>query len=155
MDVFNLFREHEWAAENDRDGFRHLRTAIGDRLSARMLGASLYKLPPGERTWPYHYEEGCEEWLIVVSGRPNLRGREGERQLNVGDVAVFPEGPEGAHQVINRSDQPCILLILSTRAPIAIVHYPDSGKVGFWSRAAGRQKLLSNGPELDYWEGER
>ena len=106
MDVFNLFREHEWDAENDRDGFRHLRTAIGDRLGARMLGASLYKLPPGERTWPYHYEEGCEEWLIVVSGRPNLRSPEGERQLNVGDVAVFPEGPEGAHQVINRSDQP-------------------------------------------------
>ena len=154
MGVFNLFSRHRWDAENDRDGFRHLRIAIGERLGARTLGGSLYELPSGERTWPYHYEDGCEEWLIVVSGRPTLRVPEGERQLEAGDIAVFPEGPDGAHQVINRSDKGCRLLILSTKAPVAVVHYPDSAKVGFWSSAAGHQKLLSDGPGLDYWEGE-
>jgi uncharacterized cupin superfamily protein len=154
VEAFNLFAEHEWDAENDRDGYRHLRTAVGERLGSRLLGGSLYELPPGERTWPYHYEQGCEEWVIVVTGRPTLRAADGERELEPGDVAIFPEGPAGAHQVINRSDETCRVLVLSSKAPIAIVHYPDSGKVGLWSQAEGYQKLLRDGPALDYWEGE-
>jgi uncharacterized cupin superfamily protein len=67
---------------------------------------------------------------------------------------VFPEGPAGGHQVINRSDEPCRVLILSSKASHAIVHYPDSGKVGLWSRAEGYQSILRNKPTLDYWEGE-
>ena len=154
MDVFNLFDQHAWDAENDREGFRHRRTAIGEQLGGQLLGGSLYELPPGERTWPYHYEQGCEEWLVVVAGRPTLRTSDGERELAPGDVAVFPEGPEGAHQVINRSDESCRVLVLSSKSPIAIVHYPDSGKVGLWSAGEGYQKLLPDGPGVDYWEGE-
>jgi uncharacterized cupin superfamily protein len=131
-----------------------VRTAVGEQLGARLLGGSLYELPPGERTWPYHYEQGCEEWLVVISGTPVLRAADGERELKPGDVAVFPEGPDGAHQVINRSAEPCRVFILSSKAPIAIVHYPDSGKVALWSQSAGRGKILSDAPELDYWEGE-
>jgi uncharacterized cupin superfamily protein len=154
MDVFNLFGEQDWDNENDRDGYRHRATAIGKRLGSSLLGGSLYELPPGEKTWPYHYEVGCEEWLIVVSGRPSLRAPDGERDLAPGDVVVFVEGPAGAHQVINRSDEPCRVLMLSSKAPLAIVHYPDSGKLGIWSRAEGYSSMLSRGPELDYWHGE-
>jgi hypothetical protein len=46
------------------------------------------------------------------------------------------------------------VLILSSKAPHAIVHYPDSGKVGLWSRAEGYQSILRGAPTLDYWEGE-
>jgi uncharacterized cupin superfamily protein len=155
MDVFNVFVEHEWDATNDRDGFRHRRIAAGQQLGARLLGGSLYELPPGERTWPYHYEEGCEEWVLAVSGRPTLRGPDGERELSPGDIAVFPEGPEGAHAIANETDEPCRVLILSSKAPIAVVHYPDSGKVGIWTQASGGyQKLLRNDATVDYWEGE-
>jgi uncharacterized cupin superfamily protein len=154
VDVLNLFGEQDWDGENDRSGYRHKVTAIGERLGSRLLGGSLYELPPGEKTWPYHYEIGCEEWLIAVSGRPTLRGADGERELEPGDVAVFPEGPAGAHQVINRSDQPCRILILSSKSPLAIVHYPDSGKVGLWSQSEGYQAMLRNEPKLDYWEDE-
>jgi uncharacterized cupin superfamily protein len=69
-------------------------------------------------------------------------------------VAVFPEGPAGAHQVLNRSADPCRVLILSSKSPVAIVHYPDSGKVGLWTLADGYQAMLRTEPELDYWEGE-
>src|SRR5215217_2456255 len=111
MDVFNLFSEHDWDSENDQPGYRHRTAVIGKRLGAALLGGSLYELPPGEKTWPYHYEIGCEEWLIGVSGRATLRGPDGERELTPGDVAVFPEGPAGGHQVINRSDDLCRVLI--------------------------------------------
>jgi uncharacterized cupin superfamily protein len=155
MDTFNLFAEDGggWDRENDHDGYRHRVTVIGERLGASLLGASLYEVAPGESTWPYHYELGCEEWLIVISGRPTLRTSDGERELDAGDVAVFPEGPAGAHKVTNRSDAPARVLILSSKAPLAIVDYPDSKKLGIWSRE-GYQAMLPVEPALDYWDGE-
>jgi uncharacterized cupin superfamily protein len=155
MEIFNFFGEQDWDDENDREGFRHRATVIGKRLGAELLGGSLYELPPGEKTWPYHYELGCEEWLIAVSGRPTLRSPDGERELEPGDVAVFPEGPAGAHQVLNRSEEPCRVLILSSKSPVAIVHYPDSAKVGLWTESDGYQAMLRSEPDLDYWEGEK
>jgi len=155
MEIFNLFGEQDWDDENDREGFRHRATAIGKRLGAELLGGSLYEIPPGEKTWPYHYELGCEEWLIAVSGRATLRGPDGERELAPGDVAVFPEGPAGAHQVLNRSEEPCRVLILSSKSPVAIVHYPDSAKVGLWTESDGYQAMLRSEPDLDYWEAEK
>jgi uncharacterized cupin superfamily protein len=152
--VFNLFAEQDWDETNDRAGYEHTSAVIGKRLGADLLGGTLYEVPPGEKTWPYHYELGCEEWLIAVSGKPTLRTPEGERELEPGDVAVFPEGPDGAHQVINRSDEPCRVLILSSKSPLAVVHYPDSGKVGLWTQGEGYQAMLRNEPKLDYWQGE-
>lgn len=154
MDVFNLYGEHEWEDENDREGYRHRVAAVGRQLGARLLGGSLYELPPGEKTWPYHYEIGCEEWVVAISGRPTLRGPEGERELEPGDVIVCPEGPAGAHQVINGSAEPCRILILSSKSPLAVVHYPDSNKVGLWSEEGGYQAMLRREPDLDYWDGE-
>jgi uncharacterized cupin superfamily protein len=154
MEIFNLFGEQDWDDENDREGYRHRATVIGKRLGADLLGGTLYELPPGEKTWPYHYEVGCEEWLIAVSGQPTLRGPDGERELDPGDVAVFPEGAAGAHQVSNRSDEPCRVVILSSKSPVAVVHYPDSGKVGLWTDAEGYNAMLRSEPNLDYWEGE-
>ena len=49
-------------------------------------------MPPGEKLWPYHWELGCEEFLVVVSGTPTVRTPEGERELAPGDVVHFPEG---------------------------------------------------------------
>jgi uncharacterized cupin superfamily protein len=154
--LFNLFDDEGggWDRDNDREGYRHKVTVIGDRLGASLLGGSLYEIAPGESTWPYHYEQGCEEWLIVVAGRPTLRTPDGERELEPGDVAVFPEGPNGAHKVTNASADPARLLILSSKSPLAVVHYPDSKKVGIWSREGGYEAMLPAEPTLDYWDGE-
>jgi uncharacterized cupin superfamily protein len=154
VDVVNLHGDLDWESENDRAGYRHRVTAVGRRLGGQLLGGSVYELPPGEKTWPYHYELGCEEWVIVLSGRPTLRTPDGERELAPGDLAVFPEGPAGAHQLGNGTDAPCRVLLLSSKSPLAIVHYPDSDKVGLWSQAEGYQALLPRRPELDYWHGE-
>jgi uncharacterized cupin superfamily protein len=154
METFNLFSADSWDRENDRDGYRHRATTIGERLGASLLGGTLYELDPGESTWPYHYEQGCDEMAIVVSGRPMLRTPDGEQELAPGDVARFVEGPAGAHGIANRSDEPCRVLILSSKSSLAVVHYPDSKKVGIWSQEAGYQTMLPTEPELDYWEGE-
>jgi uncharacterized cupin superfamily protein len=155
LDVFHLNDDPDWDAENDRDGYKHRRVAIGPRLGGGdLLGGTLYELPPGESTWPYHYELGCEEWLVVVSGHPTLRAAGGERDLEPGDVAVFPPGPQGGHKLTNATDEPCRVLLLSSKSPVAIVRYPDSGKTGLWTQADGYLEILRDEPKLDYWEGE-
>jgi len=46
------------------------------------------------------------------------------------------------------------VLILSSKSRLAVVHYPDSGKVGLWSQGEGYESILRAEPELDYWDGE-
>jgi uncharacterized cupin superfamily protein len=59
-------------------------------------------------------------------GRP-VRGPNGERELTAGDVAVFPQGPAGGHQVINRSDDACRVPIVCSKSPLPVGHYLDMG----------------------------
>jgi uncharacterized cupin superfamily protein len=153
-EVFNLFADQDWDGENDRDGYRHRVTAIGKRLGGELLGASLYELPPREKTWPYHYETASEEWLLVVAGQPTLRTPEGERELQPGDVAVFPRGPDGGHQVENRTDRTARIVIFSSKGPLDVIHYPDSGRLGIWTAEKGYIAITRDQAEVDYWEVE-
>jgi uncharacterized cupin superfamily protein len=153
-DVFNINGD-EWDSQSEREGHRHRSVAIGKRIGGELLGASLYELPPGERTWPYHYETVSEEWLLVVSGRPTLRAPDGERELRPGDVVAFPPGPRGAHGVENRADETARILIFSTKGPLEVVHYPDTGKVGIWTAGKGYIALTREQSALDYWDVDR
>jgi uncharacterized cupin superfamily protein len=56
--------------------------------------------------------------------------------------------------VINKTDEPVRVVLFSSKSPLAVVHYPDSGKVGIWTEDDGYQALLHSEPKLDYWEGE-
>ncbi len=151
MDVFNLHGS-DWDRENERPGFRSRAVRVGDRIGAGLIGGSLYELDPGERTWPFHFHHANEEWLLVVRGRPSLRASDGERELTEGDVVCFPRGPDGVHQVVNRSDSPVRVLVLATTIAPEIVEYPDSDKVGI--RAPSSSYNLRREPRLEYWEGE-
>ena len=124
------------------------------RLGAELLGGSLYELEPGDRLGPFHTHHANEEWVIVVRGRPTLRTSEGERELREGDVACFPRGKEGAHQVSNRTDEPIRVLMLSSLILPEIVEYLDSGKIGARDAKGERIMLGRPGPMLDYWDGE-
>jgi uncharacterized cupin superfamily protein len=152
---FNLF-DGELDLSRDRPGFSWRRAAVGERIGGAKLGASLYELQPGERSFPYHYEYGNEEWLLVVAGRPTLRNPGGEHELRPGDVVCFPEGPDGAHKLTNKSDAPVRLLMFSTKFNPAVAVYPDSDKIGVWPvQGGGPDKIIvrrSSG--ADYWEGE-
>ena len=153
MDEVNLYAD-DWDREQAREGFRWRGTRVGDRVGGRRIGASLYELEPGQRTFPYHFHYGNEEWLLVVRGRPTVRSPDGERELAEGDVVCFPAGPAGAHAVENRADERAQVLILSSLVVPSIVVYPDSGKVGV--RPGGPEDTLNflRSDAVDYWEGE-
>lgn len=141
----------EWWAESERPGFRWRRM----RLAGDQLGASLYEIPPGEHTWPYHYEIGSEELLVVVAGVPTLRDPDGERELSPGDTVLFPSGPGGAHQITNNTQEPVRVLMVSNFVLPRAAAYPDSGKLMIrWSADADDRLLFRRQDAVDYWEGE-
>jgi uncharacterized cupin superfamily protein len=118
---------------------------LGKLVGAERTGATVYELPPGELLCPYHYEYGEEEWLLVLSGRPFLRTPEGTEELKPLDLAFFPRGPEGAHQVGNRTDEPARVLMWSDVVWPTGTEYPDSDKVGLWL-APGNSRWWSARP---------
>ena len=152
-DVFNL-GDGELNLAEEKPGYRNRRARVGAELGAELLGATLYETPPGEKLWPYHWELGCEEFVVVVSGMPTLRTPEGERTLARGDIVAFPEGEAGAHQLRNDTDEPFRVLIASTKSGLYVAGYPDSNKILIDPPVHGRRMILGAAPELDYWDGE-
>jgi uncharacterized cupin superfamily protein len=117
-------------------GFRWKRLRLARRLGAELLGASVYGMPPGERSFPYHLHHGNEELLVVLEGSVAVRTAQGEQRLGTGEAMLFRRGPEGAHQVINRSEAPSRFIIVSTMIEPDITEFPDTGKFGLFAGAA-------------------
>ncbi len=135
----NVF-DPDFDLESDRGGFRSKRAYLGRQSGARNLGASLYELEPGESPFPFHFHFGNEEMLIVLSGRPHLRGPGGWRRLDEGEVVAFPVGEQHAHQIQNRSDEAVRVLVVSEMNAPEVGVYPDSGKVMLLSHAPGSEQ---------------
>ena len=153
MRRFNVFAP-EFAYAGDRPaGYRAGSARLGPAIGAARMASTVYELPPGESTWPYHYEYGAEEWALVLAGRPTLRHPDGADELAPGDVVCFPEGPDGAHKLTNRGSETARVMILSTFARPAVAVYPDSDKVGIWPN--GDEPAILRREPVDYWEGER
>ena len=138
MDM-NLLAGEDWLEGTwppERDGFRWRRK----RIAGEHVGASLYELEPGQSTFPYHYELGNDELLVVVTGCPTLRSPDGERELRLGDCLLFRSGPGGAQQITNRSSEPTGVLLVSDFAMPRAAVQVDSNKMidslGVWSRGA-------------------
>jgi uncharacterized cupin superfamily protein len=154
----NLF-DPEFEPHDGPDGFGGLRARLGRQAGARQLGASLYELPPGLAAWPYHAHLANEELLIVMRGRPALRTPSGWRELAEGEVVAFPAGEEGAHQVLNPTDQPVRVLMVSTMEEPEVAIYPDSRKYGLFDRAPGSAGkgltvFVRGDAQVGYWDGE-
>ena len=146
--IFNLL-DGELDDGEDKPGYEHRRHSV----RGEHLGATLYETPPGEKLWPYHWERGCEEFAIVVRGRPTMRTPDGERVLEPGDVVHFPEGEAGTHQFWNDTDEPVRVLLGSSKSNLYVAGYPDSSKL-FVIVPGGERRMLRDGPALDYWDGE-
>ena len=160
MSGANVF-DPEFEEPTDREGFTYRRARIGWQAGGERLGASLFEVEPGNACFPLHWHSNNEEMLIVLSGRPTLRTTDGERELAEGEVVVFPVGPEGAHQVINRGEGTVRFLIVSEMNAVDLNGYPDTGKVLATNRAPGGRPVegskffsFRESDAVDYLEGE-
>jgi uncharacterized cupin superfamily protein len=146
-----------WKERGGPPGFRCQRARIGHELGSEAVGASLWKLPPGEAAYPFHFHFSDEEIAIVLSGRPSLRTPAGVRQLEQGEAVRFERGEAGAHQIFNPTDEEVRFLAVSSHGAPDIVVYPDSNKIGASERkpdGGGLHAFFDRDDEVDYWQSE-
>ena len=150
----------EWSTlSGGETGLRRKKLAAA--AGGEAVGCSLYELPAGDRSWPYHYHTGNEEALFVLDGEGALR-LDGERvPLEADDYVALPADERGAHRVVNDSEGTLRYLVVSTMNDPDVTVYPDSGKVGVFAGAppGGEDERTVNGyyrreDAVDYREGE-
>ncbi len=156
----NVF-EPDFDPASGTPGFEHRRARVGRQAGCEHLGASVYAVPAGQATFPYHWHSANEEMLMVLQGRPSLRTPDGWRQLAEGEVVAFPTGERGAHQIANRSDEEIRFLVISEMNAPEVNGYPDSGKLGAGTRAPGAPpdegsifEFFRLSDAVDYLDGE-
>ena len=118
------------------DGVRGARLV---RTDGRQLAGAVWELAPGCDAIPYHFHHGTEEYLVVLRGSATLRTPDGERELAEGAVVHFPPGPEGAHSVVNRGDEPVRYLFVAAHASPDVVEYPDEGTFAAFAKTASQR----------------
>lgn len=150
-----------WTESSHGSRFASRRKQLGAAAGGRQIGCSLFEIPPGKRSFPFHYHLANEEALYILEGQGTLRLGEKETPVGPGDYVALPTGPETAHQLINGGTGPLRYLAISTMIEPDVLVYPDSKKFGLMAGAApGGEKekrtLLAYVPDVrvDYWEGE-
>lgn len=148
----------DWT-ETDRGDARFRRKKLAAADDGEMLGASLYELPAGARSWPYHFHVGNEEAIYVLAGEGTLRLAGGEHDLAPGVYAALPADECGAHRVVNDSDATLRYLMVSTMRDPDVTVYPDRDRVGVFAGAppGGEGERTVAGfwnreDAVDYWE---
>jgi uncharacterized cupin superfamily protein len=130
----NIFTD-KWDAMDDWSGGGAKSKRLVD--SGPLLGATVYELGRGNSV-VYHFHHGSEELLMVLRGRPTLRGPEGERQLAEGEVVHFPIGPEGAHGLRNETEEPVRYVVAGIRVSPEVAEYPDLSKITAQARTGSQ-----------------
>ena len=141
--------------DEDPAGYRSAVAEVGREAGGREESVRLFEVPPGQHLSPYHYEY-VEEWLLVLEGQVESRTPDGTKTLAAGELICYPSGPEGVHQVSNRTGDTAarVLMWSSARLP-AVAVYPDSDKIAVWPPNDVDEVMLhrSDG-HVGYYEGE-
>jgi uncharacterized cupin superfamily protein len=148
----------EWT-DYDTEAATFRRKELSAAGDADMLGTSLYELPAGERSWPYHYHTANAEAMYVLAGEGQVRGPDGEVTVSAGDYCYFPADESGGHRVVNDSDGTLRYLMVSTMVEPDVTIYPEKETFGVYVGAppGGRGGRDFEGyydidSTVDYWE---
>ena len=76
------------------------------------FGASRVRLEPGAWSSQRHWHEAEDELLVMLEGEAVLVEDDGETVMRPGDIAAWPQGIANGHHLINRSDAPCVFLVI-------------------------------------------
>jgi uncharacterized cupin superfamily protein len=107
----------DWAEASINGRFHHVVKRVSHVVGARKLAYNLRRLPPGGSTGPMHYHHAEEELFVVLEGGCTLETLRGPRELKTGSFVCCPPGEQGAHTLVNRTKEPCVVLCLSDVVP--------------------------------------
>lgn len=147
---------------DDREGlpavYRCRDAEVGFVIGAQKLGYRVSTLDPGHRFCPMHGHAREEELFFVIDGEPSVRTPSGTTRCRKGDFIALPVGANGAHQLLNESDAPATVLLLSRTEEIETCYYPDSDKylieTGVALAHGQSRRIVRASPPLQYFDGE-
>lgn len=121
-----------------------------DLMKRHPFDLALFRVPKGRSLCPYHSHAAESELYLVVSGKGQVRDRDGTTEVEPGDAFFF--GPGQAHQLTSGSDEDLVYYIIADNPLGDQCYYPDSGKFAVWKE--GTEEVIVKGRETDYFEGE-
>jgi uncharacterized cupin superfamily protein len=116
---------------------------------------TLVRIPKGKSLCPYHAHAAESELYLVVSGRGNVRDKDGITEVGPGDAFFFQPGE--AHQLSNAGDEDFVYYVIADNPRSGgttgdSCYYPDSSK---WAvTKEGLEEVCVKGTETDYYDGE-
>jgi uncharacterized cupin superfamily protein len=145
-------KDQPWGDGPNQGAFVQRRKPLGGQA----IACSLWELPPGKRSFPFHMHYVTEEAMFVISGSAKLRTPEGETPIGAGDYVSFPPA-DGAHQLINDGTEPLVYVGISAPKGVDVVEYPDSNKVAAAVGAPpdGKRFMFKKDTQVAYFEGEK
>ena len=85
---------------------------LGPAAGLTEFGVSHVRLEPGAWSSQRHWHRGEDEFLVVIAGEAVLVDDAGEHRLAAGDCAAFPKGDGNGHHLQNRTDAPCLFVVV-------------------------------------------
>ncbi|MBM9594638.1 cupin domain-containing protein [Roseitranquillus sediminis] len=100
--------------------YRHLTETGG--LS--QYGVALENLHPGGQSSQMHWESHEDEFLYMLEGELTVIENGEETVIGAGDACCWPAGVAVAHYLRNHSGRDTVYLIMGSRRPENVTHYP-------------------------------
>ena len=140
---------------------KHISIALGrqpdslDLAKRHPFDLALVRIPKGKTLCPYHAHAAESELYLVVSGRGNVRDKDGIAEVGAGDAFFFQPGE--AHQLSNAGDEDFVYYVIADNPRSGgttgdSCYYPDSGKWAVTRDAT--EEVIVKGTEADYFDGE-
>ena len=111
---------------------------------------ALVSIPKGKTFCPYHSHSAESEMYLVVSGRGNVRDKDGWTEVGAGDAFFF--GPGQAHQLANAGDENFVYYVIADNPRGDACFYPNSGK--FAVEKEDGEGVIVKGTDADYFDEE-
>jgi len=135
---------------------RNISLALGrkpesfDVMKRHPFDLALVRVPRGKSLCPYHSHSAESEFYLVVSGKGQVRDKDGITDVSANDAFRF--GPGEAHQITASADEDLVYYVIADNPLGDQCYYPDSGKFAVWKE--GTEEVIVKGRETDYFEGE-
>ena len=105
---------------------RKFRLKLSDAAGLTQFGVNLTTIEPRGISAQRHWHTHEDEFVYVLAGEMVLITDAGEEAMGPGDCAGFRAGDPDGHHLVNRSDQPAVILEIGTRDETAdTTTYPD------------------------------
>lgn len=98
---------------------------LGDLFGLTQFGVNWTSLAPGAVSALRHAHALQDEFVLILEGMPTLITNAGETPLRPGMCAGFRAARGDAHMLVNRTDSPCVYVVIGDRTPGDSAIYPD------------------------------